>query len=247
MAITSRQELAEYCLRKLGAPVIQINVADEQIDDRIDDALQKYADFHYNGTTKEYYRYQIQLDDVANKYITLPDNIIGTTKIFPQQGFIMTGSGMFDVRYQIALNDLYTLTGTNLVPYYMTMTHLALMNELLVGQVPIRYNKKAGNKLYLDMDWNNYPPGSWLIVECYSVVDPDDFESVYDDIWLKQYVTALLKKQWGVNLSKFQGMPLPGGLVLNGERIIQEAEAELEKAEFDLEDKYMMPPLMQMG
>lgn len=245
--IRTREQLAQYCLRRLGAPVIQINVADEQLEDRIDDALEKFAEYHYNGTNRAYLKHQVTNQDKINQYIILPENILGAVDIFPLQGFAVSGQDMFDVRYQIAMNDLYTLSGTNLVPYVMTMTHLNTMNELLIGKVPIRYNRRNGNKLFLDMDWNNTPTGSWLIVEAFEIVDPEEFVGIYDELWLKDYLTALIKKQWGTNLSKFQGMALPGGMVLNGLEIIQQANQEIEECQRTLERNYVMPPLDRMG
>jgi hypothetical protein len=245
--IQTREQLVNYCLRRLGAPVIQINVAPEQLDDRVEDALHKFAEYHYNGTNRAYIKHQVTAQDKINQYIILPENIIGAVDIFPLQGFASTGQDMFDVRYQIAMNDLYTLSGTNLVPYAMTMTQLATMNEMLIGKVPIRYNRRNGNKLYLDMDWNNTGVGTWLIIEAFEVVDPEEFDGVYDEQWLKDYLTALIKKQWGTNLSKFQGMALPGGMVLNGLEIIQQADREIAEAQTTLERNYVMPPLDRMG
>lgn len=245
--IQTRNQLLDYCMRRLGAPVIQINVSEEQAQDRLDDALQKFSEYHFNGTSRQLYKYQVTQDDRDNSYITLPENIIGVVELFPLQGYAIMGADMFNVRYQIALNDLYTLTGTDLVPYYMTMNHLATINEILVGKIPIRYNRRNGNRLYIDTDWTHYPVGTWIMVECHEVVDPEEYKGVYDEIWLKDYFTALLKKQWGTNLSKFVGMPLPGGMVLNGLEILQQAEKEIAKAEADLEDKYMMMPLDRMA
>lgn len=245
--IQTRQDLIDYTLRRLGHPVIQINVTPDQIDDRLDDALHKFAEYHFNGTLRQHYKHQITQDDRDNGYIVLPENIIGVVNIYPMQGYVMMGADMFNIRYQIALNDLYTLSGTNLVPYYMTMTHLNVINEMLVGQTPIRYTRRYGNRLYIDTDWKEMMLGNYIVVECFEVVDPEEYEGVYDEQWLKDYFTALVQEQWGSNLSKFTGMPLPGGLVLNGSAILQEAKENIAKAEQDLENRYMLMPLDRMA
>lgn len=247
MALTSRRQLIDYCLRRLGAPVIRIDVAEEQLNDRVDDALQMFSEYHFNGTQRSYYRHQITTQDITNQYITLPDNVIGVVEIFPLQGFTVTGGDIFNVRYQIAMNDLYTLAGTNLVPYYMSLSHLNLINELLVGRIPIRYNRRNGNRLYIDTDYKELRAGLWCVVECHQVVNPTEFAGVYDEIWLKQYLTALIKHQWGSNLSKFTGQPLVGGITFNGPQIVQEANQEIQQAMEDLERKYVLPPLDRMA
>ena len=169
---TSKAEFKEYCLRNLGKPVIEINVDDDQVDDRIDEALKYYWDYHFDGSERTYYKHAITEEDKTNKYFVLPDNIIGAVSIFTIGDPAVKADDLFNIRYQIALNDLYTLTSVSLVPYYMVMQHLGIIQELLVGKQPIRYQRHT-NKLHVDMDWNNLKVGSYLIVEAYQVIDPD--------------------------------------------------------------------------
>ena len=245
-APTTKDQFKEYCLRKLGKPVIEINVDDDQVDDRIDEAIRYYWDYHFDGSDKIYYKYAVTVEDIANKYITLPENIIGVVSIFPVGDPRIRSDDLFNIRYQIALNDLYTLTNVSLVPYYMAMQHLALMAELLVGQQPIRYNRMK-NRLYIDMDWTTMRPGVFLLVEAYEVVDPAVWNDAWNDRWLQNYATALIKKQWGSNLTKFTGMSLPGGVQFNGEKILDDAVAEVNKMEAEMISNYSMPVFDMIG
>lgn len=236
---TSRSEFKEYCLRKLGKPVIEINVDDDQVEDRIDEALKMYWDYHFDGTEKIYYKHQITANNITDKYITLPENIIGAVNIFDIGDAINTNN-LFNIRYQIALNDLYTLTSVSMIPYYMAFTHIRVLEELLVGKQPIRYNRH-NDKLYIDMNWDKLNTGDYVIVEAYSVLDPDTYTDVWSDRWLQNYCTALIKKQWGSNLTKFSGMQLPGGVSFNGEKIYNDAANEIETLEETLINSYSMP------
>ena len=236
---TSRSEFKEYCLRKLGKPVIEINVDDDQVEDRIDEALKMYWDYHFDGTEKIYYKHQVTSTDKSNKYITLPENIIGAVNIF-DIGDAVNTNNLFNIRYQIALNDLYTLTSVSMIPYYMAFTHIRVLEELLVGKQPIRYNRH-NDKLYIDMDWNKLNDGDYLVVEAYSIVDPDTYTDVWGDRWLQNYCTALVKRQWGTNLSKFTGMQLPGGVQFNGDRIYNDAVNEIETLEKTVINSYSLP------
>jgi hypothetical protein len=236
---TSRSEFKEYCLRRLGKPVIEINVDDDQIDDRIDEALKMYWDYHFDGTEKIYYKHQVTANNISDKYITLPENIIGAVNIFDIGDAINTNN-LFNIRYQIALNDLYTLTSVSMIPYYMAFTHIRVLEELLVGKQPIRYNRH-NDKLYIDMDWNKLNIGDYLIVEAYSIIDPDTYTDVWSDRWLQNYCSALIKKQWGANLSKFSGMQLPGGVQFNGDKIYNDATREVEELEQTLINSYSLP------
>jgi hypothetical protein len=242
---TSREEFKEYCLRRLGKPVIQINVSDDQVEDRVSDALKYYADYHFDGSTKVYYKHQITQEDKDNKYITLPENIIGAVKIFRLSG-LTNGNNIFDLRYQIALNDLYTLTSHSMVPYFMTMQHLQLIEEMLVGEKPIRFNRHT-DRLHIDMSWGRVDVGSFLIVEAYEVIDPEQFTDVWNDRWLMQYATALIKRQWGENIKKFSGMALPGGQTMNGQKIWEEAVEEIEKLEAEMINSYSLPASIFIG
>lgn len=242
----SRAQFKEYCLRKLGKPVIEINVDDDQVEDRIDEALKKYYDFHFDGSDKIYYKHQVTQEDIDNKYITLPENILGVVHLFPIADPSIRSDDLFNIRYQIALNDLYTLTSVSMVPYYMVMEHLSLIQELLVGKQPIRYNRHK-DRLYVDMDWNMINVGEYLLVEAYEIVDPDVWSDAWGDSWLQKYCTELIKKQWGANLTKFTGMQLPGGIQFNGEKIYDDAAAAIEKLEEDLIGSYSLPVMDMIG
>lgn len=240
MKPTSREEFKDYCLRQLGYPVLNIELDDDQMDDRIDQGLAFYADYHFDGSEKIYYKHLITDEDKANKYITLPENILGAVKLFRIGSSISQSDGLFNIQYQIALNDLYTLTSISLVPYYMAMQHLALIEELLVGDKPIRYNRHR-NRLHIDMDWNKVNTGQYLLVEAYDVVDPDEFTDVWNDRWLLQYVTQLFKKQWGVNRMKYEGVQLPGGVTTTGYRDYIDADQKISEMEADVINSYSLP------
>lgn len=236
---TTRQQFKEYCLRKLGKPVIEINVDDEQVEDRITEALAYFADYHFDGTEKMYMKYQITEQDKQNRYVTVPENIIGVINIF-DIGSAVNVKNMFDIRYQIALNDLYQFTTESLVPYYMNMYRIRIYEEMLVGRQPLRYNRHV-NRVFIDMDWDKISTGEYLIVEGYQVVDPETYTDVWGDRWLANYCTALIKKQWGTNLTKYNGIQLMGGITFNGQQIYQEAVEELAKLEQDIVHTYSLP------
>ena len=243
---TTRAEFKAYCLRKLGAPVIEINVDDDQVDDRIDEALRYYYDYHFDGSEKIYYKHLITEQDITNRYITLPENIIGAVSVFSMGDPIVRSDDLFNIRYQIALNDLYTLTSVSMVPYYMVMQHLALISEMLVGKAPIRYQRHK-DRLWIDKDWKASNAGEYLLVEAYEVVDPETWTDAWNDRWLQNYCTALIKKQWGSNLTKFTGMSLPGGVQFNGEKIYNDAVEEVNKMEQEMISSYSMPVLDMIG
>ena len=243
---TTRNDFKEYCLRRLGKPVIDINVADSQVEDRIDDALRYYFDYHFDGTEKIYYKHQITANTVSDKYITLPENIIGAVSVFSIGDPSIRSDDLFNIRYQIALNDLYTLTSVSMVPYYTTFQHLALIQELLVGKQPIRYNRNR-NIMYIDMDWKTVNVGEYLLIEAYEVVDPTVYTDVWKDQWLMRYATALIKRQWGSNLTKFTGMQMPGGVQFNGEKILDDAVAEIKELEDTMINSYSLPVLDMVG
>lgn len=236
---TNRAEFKENCLRRLGKPVIEINVDDDQLEDRIDEALRYYYDYHFDGSEKVFYKHQVTSQDKTNKYITLPENIIGAVNIF-DIGSALGTNNLFNIRYQIALNDLYTLTSVSMIPYYMAMQHIQFLEYLLVGKQPIRYNRHT-NKLYLDMDWDRFNVGDFIIVEAYEVVNPDTYTDAWADRWLLQYAACLIKQQWGTNLKKFQGMQMPGGLTFNGQQIYNEATSERAELENEMIFTYSLP------
>jgi len=243
---TSRAEFKQYCLRALGYPVIEINVDDDQVEDRIDESLRYYWDYHFDGSEKVYYKHAITSDDKTNKYITLPENIIGAVRVFSIGDPSIRSDDMFNIRYQIALNDLYTLTAYSMIPYFMAMQHLALISEMLVGQQPIRYSRHK-DRLFVDTKWDNYNVGEFLLVEAYEVIDPDTFTDVWADRWLQNYCTEKIKYQWGSNLTKFSGMQLPGGVQFNGEKIFSDAQQTLLKMEEDMILNYSLPVSDMIG
>ena len=246
MAIpASRQEFKEYCLRKLGKPVIEINVDDDQVDDRVDEALRYFWDYHFDGSDKMYYKYQVTQTDIVNRYITLPDNIIGAVNLFPI-GQALNTNNLFNIRYQIALNDLYTLTSVSMVPYYMALNHIQFLEQMLVGQQPIRYNRHM-NRFYVDMDWHIVNVGDYIIVEAYQIVNPDEYTRAWGDRWLARYAECLIKEQWGQNLKKFNGMQLPGGLTFNGQKIYDEAVEERKNLESEMINTYSLPVADMIG
>lgn len=242
---TSRATFKEYCLRKLGKPVIEINVDDDQVDDRIDEALKYFWDYHFDGAEKIYYKYQVTAQTKIDRYVPVPENIIGVVNLFPiAQG--LNTNNLFNIRYQIALNDLYTLTSVSMVPYYMALTHVQFLEQMLVGQQPLRYNRHT-NRLYIDMDWSIVNDGDYIIAEAYQVVDPDVYTDAWGDRWLQRYASCLIKQQWGANLTKFTGMTLPGGIQFNGEKIYNDATQEREELEREMIYTYSLPVTDMIG
>jgi len=242
---TTREEFKAYCLRALGAPVITINLDDDQIEDRIDEALQTYWDYHFDGVEKTYFKYQITEETKTNRYLPVPENIIGVVNIFPISQ-TLNSSNMFNIRYQIALNDLYTLTSVSMVPYYMAFQHIQFLEQILVGQQPIRYNRHV-NKLYIDMNWDIVNVGDFMIAEAYQVVDPEVYSDVWKDRWLLRFATCLIKKNWGQSTKKFQNMQLPGGLAFNGQQIYDEAIQEEKELMEELINSWSLSSVDMIG
>jgi hypothetical protein len=233
MVPNSRATLAEYCLRNLGAPVLEINVDDDQISDRIDEAIQYYQEFHSDAIQKTFLKHQITQDDIDNQWIPVPDVVTTVQRIYPTS--TRGGAAMFDIQYQMFLNDMFNLGFSGrLAEYYHTKQYLNLMDDILNPMPRTRY-VRHGDRLYIDTDWKNrMPVGSYVIVDCYRIVDPDENSSIYNDMYLKRYATALIKRQWGINLKKFEGMQLPGGVSLNGQVIFDEANNEIQKLEEEI-------------
>lgn len=242
---TTRAEFKENCLRRLGKPVIEINVDDDQVEDRIDEALTYYYDYHFDGSEKVYFKYQLTQTDFTNRYITLPENIIGAINIF-DMGLGLGVGDLFNINYQIALNELYTFTGTPMLPYYMVRTNLASIQEILVGRPQFRYNRHM-NRFYLDISWDKLVVGGYIVIEAYQVVDPELYTDVWADRWLLQYTACLIKQQWGTNLKKFQGMKMPGGLTFNGQQIYDEASMERAALEKEMIYTYSLPASDMIG
>jgi len=238
-APNSKSTLKEYCLRRLGKPVIEINIDEDQMDDRIDEALMFYQDYHFDGTQDMFLKHEITATDITNEYITIPNDYIGIVDIF-DIGDSTSTNNLFNVRYQIALNDMYDLSRMDLVPYFMNMMNLRHIEEMLVGKQPIRYNRHV-NKLWIDMDWGKVTAGHFIVAKGYQKVNPDTYTDVYNDRWLQRYVTALFQVQWGKNLTKFVGMQLPGGVQFNGEQILQQGLDEKLKLEEEMISSYSLP------
>ena len=214
--------------------MVEINVDDDQLEDRIDEALEYWRLYHSEGIEKIYLKYQITAEDVTNKYIPVNDLIYGVTRVFP----VTTGTGssknIFDLQYQLRLNDLYDLTSTSIIYFTTVMSHLALLDLTLNGHVLYRFNRLQ-NRLYLDINWaSDIQVGEYVLVECYRAMDPDTFPRLYNEPWLKHYTTALFKKQWGTNLKKFQGLQLPGGVTIDGDKLYDEGKSEVEELEQEL-------------
>lgn len=226
----TREEFKNFVLRKLGSPVIQINVSDEQVEDRIDEAISFWNDYHYNGSQLVYLKHQITQEDKDNGYITLPKRLLGISKVFDLSTSISSGSGIFNVNYQFVLTNIHEITSYNLQHYYMTMQYLEFLQEILVGRPLIRFNKHV-NRLYIDTDKENLEVGEYIIVEAYDVIDPSTFTDVWKDRWLQNYTAVLVREQWGMNLTKFNNMQLVGGVSFNGEQILSEARADRERIE----------------
>ena len=279
---SSRSELADYCRRQLGAPVLEINVADEQVDDIIDDAVQFFQERHFDGVSQTYLKYRITQDDIDrgrasmasgkkqtgittttatadiagtdvtfsyyenSNFLQIPPSVIGVTKIYHFDGTNTMTNNMFSVKYQMFLNDIYYWGSTELLTYAMTKTYLEDINFLLTTEKQIRFNKRM-DRLYLDIDWGSVSKDDWLVIDCFRQLDPSDYSRVWNDSFLKKYTTALLKRQWGQNLLKFQGVKLPGGVELNGRQIYDDAEKDLEIIREQMSNTYELPPLDMIG
>lgn len=237
---TSREELKKYCLRRLGYPVIEINIDEDQMQDRIDDALEYYRDYHYDGTERTYLKHQVSQADIDNEYLTVPNTVTGVINIFPI-GSSLNTNNLFNLRYQIHLNEIFDWAKADVSNYTSSMERIALLQEIFVGQKPIRFSRHT-DKLFIDMDWSEMvATGQYIVIECYKALDPDTYNSIWGDWWLRQYTTALFKRQWGENLSKFSGMQLPGGVTFNGERILQESNEEIRRLEDEVINGFSMP------
>ena len=276
----SRTELINYCKRQLGAPVLEINVADEQIDDLVDDALQYFHERHFDGVTQTFLKYKVTQADIdrgrgrggsnpvglvtttANStidgssvtfsyeensnYLQVPPHVIGISKIFHFDGSNTTTNNMFSVKYQLFLNDIYYFGSTEILTYAMTKRYLEDIDFALTTQKQIRFNQRQ-DRLYLDIDWSSVTVDDYIVIDCYRLLDPSDYTRVYNDSFVKRYLTALIKRQWGQNLIKFQGVKLPGGVELNGRQIYDDAEKELDKIKEVMSNTYELPPFDMIG
>ena len=242
MAITTRQNLIDYCLRRLGAPVTEINVDDDQVSDRIDDAIEFFQEYHFDGVEKVFLKHTVTQTDIDNEYIDVVDPVISVLRVLPIPNFNAFQGGFFNEEYQLRLNDLDSFTGSSLIHWAMHQTNFSLVEHLFSIQPTLLFNRKQ-NKMYLETDWDEkFDVGSILIIEAYRALDPATYTEVYNDMFLKKYATALIKQQWGSNLKKFTGVTLPGGVTLDGQTIFSEAMEEITKIEDEMSLKYELPP-----
>tara|TARA_B100001250_G_scaffold48402_2_gene37842 strand:+ start:11199 stop:12044 length:846 start_codon:yes stop_codon:yes gene_type:complete len=277
---TTREELKDYCLRQLGAPVLEINVADEQVEDLLDDALQLFHERHFDGVERMYLKHQLTQDDIdrgiatgtsgvgivtttgvstnvsgissitsnfyeTSNFLPVPDSVIGVEKVFKFDTSTISGS-MFSIKYQMFLNDLYQFNSIDLLQYSMVKTYLEDIDFLLTTDKQIRFNQRQ-DRLYLDIDWKTESVGDWVIIDCYRALDPTTFGGVWNDSFLKKYLTALIKRQWGQNLTKFRGVKLPGGIELNGREIYDDGQREIDYLREKMSMDYEAPPLDMIG
>ncbi len=284
---TTREELKDYCLRQLGAPVLEINVADEQVDDLLDDTIQYFNERHFDGVEKTYLKYKISQEDIdrgrgseggtvgvtttgvgivtttgtstniaglgtitsnfyeTSNFIQVPDSVIGIEKIFKFDTSSISG-GMFSIKYQLFLNDLYYFNSVELLQYAMTKTYLEDIDMLLTTDKQVRFNQRQ-NRLYLDIDWKAQTAGNYLVIECYRALDPENYSKIFNDSFVKRYLTAAIKRQWGQNLIKFQGVKLPGGVELNGRQIYDDGQRELDEIRQRMSSDYELPPMDLIG
>jgi len=255
MAVTqikTREDFKAYCLKRLGAPSIEINVDDDQVDDRVDDALLYWQDYHFDGLQKLYYVHMVTDTDVANRYLDLTPattldqsnnavNIVGVSRIFPLMDSQAT-INMFDLRYQLRLNELYDFTSASYINYTLTQQHLRSLEIMFTGEVPIRFVRNM-HRLYIDWAWGSTeaPSGTVVVAECYAAIDPNQFPDVWNDRWLKEYATTLIKWQWGSNMKKYQGIQLLGGVTMDGQTLFNEAEAKKKELEDEMITNYGGP------
>tara|TARA_X000000368_G_scaffold393128_1_gene358568 strand:- start:225 stop:1067 length:843 start_codon:yes stop_codon:yes gene_type:complete len=276
---STKQELIDYCKRRLGAPVLEINVDDDQIDDLVDDTFQYFNERHFDGVEKMFLKYKITQADIdrgkatgttgvgivtttalgvntgigsitsnwyeTSNYIQVPDSVLGVEKVFKFDTSSISG-GMFSIKYQLFLNDLYYFNSVELMQYAMTKTYLEDIDFLLTPEKQMRFNKRQ-DRLYIDMDWSESAVDEWIILECYRALDPESFTQGYNDSFVKKYLTALIKRQWGQNLIKFKGTKLPGGIELNGREIYDDAIKDLEDIKERMSTEYEVPPLDFIG
>jgi len=275
---STRQGLIDYCFRKLGAPVLEINVDDDQVDDLVDDTIQYYNERHYNGIERMYLKYKITQEDLdrgraegtdgvgivttsgitttsagtvssnfyeSSNFISVPEHVIGVNKIFKFDTSSISG-GMFSIKYQLFLNDLYYFNSVELLQFAMVKTYLEDIDFLLTTDKQIRFNQRQ-DRLYLDIDWGSQSKDTFIVIDCFRALDPEEYKQVYNDPFVKRYFVALMKKQWGMNLIKFRGTKLPGGIELNGREIYDDGVREIEELRSRMMMDYETPPLDFIG
>jgi hypothetical protein len=238
---TTRTELKDYCLRRLGNPVIQINVDATQLEDRLDDALQYFQEYHSDAVKRHYVKHEVTQTDINNKYITLTDDLTSVIRVFNMTNN-SNGADMFDVSYQLHLNDFFDFRRAQDVSTFATyQQHLSMIDDMFNNTHQIRYARHE-DRLYIDMDWDEKTTvGDYIIVEAYAIIDPQQHSQVYNDRFLKEYATALFKEQWGMNISKYDGIQLPGGVTMNGQQILQSAQEEIQRLEEEMQLRHELP------
>lgn len=250
MAVNSRATLIDYCKRKLGEPVIEVNVDDDQVDDRLDDALQYYHDYHSDGTLRTYLKHLVTQTDVDNEYISLDTDINYVAKLFPLTSTMANSRNFFDIKYQIMLNDMHNLAGFlgDLAYYEQMQSYMSLLDMKLNGMPQVQFSRRQ-NRLYVFGDFadQDIKVGDYIIAEVYRNIDATTYGSVWNDRWMKAYATALIKQQWGANLLKFEGMQLPGGVSLNARQIYDDATTEIESLKEELRLEAEFPPDFFVG
>ena len=278
---SSRSTLIDYCKRQLGAPLLEINIADEQTEDLLDDAIQYFQERHFNGVIQTFLKYKVRQVDIDrargrgaadqvgivttttsativgvsttftfeedSNYLEMPSSVIGVNKLFHFDGSNTVTNNMFSVKYQLFLNDVaFNLGYAGILNYAMTKRYLEDINFALTTEKQIRFNQRQ-DRLYMDMDFASMTVDDFLVIDCFRIIDPDDHTGVYNDYFLKRYLTALMKKQWGQNLIKFQGVKLPGGVELNGRQIYDDGQRELDIIREQMSTTYELPPLDFIG
>jgi len=240
-SVTSRQGLIDYCLRRLGQPVIEINVDEDQLDERVDDALEFFQEYHFDGVEKVFTKHTITQNDIDNEYISTDNSIISVVRVLPIPSFDSFQGGFFNEEYQMRLNDLNNFSGSSLLQWSMTLRNFSLIEELFSICPIMMFNRKQ-DRVYLETDWNErFKVDDVLVIEAYKILDPSTYPQVYNDMFLKKYSTALIKRQWGENLKKYQGVVLPGGITLDGKTIYDEAIEEIRQIEEEVSLKYELP------
>lgn len=246
---TSRQTLIDWCKRRLGDPVIEINVDDDQLEDRVDEALQYYQEFHSDATYRAYLKHQITADDVANESVPVSSNVLFVSRVFNLVDNT-SARNFFDIKYQMHLNDIADLHSYigDLAYYEQMQQYLSLLDMRLNGSVQSSFSRKQ-NRIHLYGDWGDgdLKVGDYIVAETYQLIDPSTYASVYNDMWLKEYTTALIKQQWGANLIKFEGMQLPGGVMLNGRQLFDDATADIERLREKIRMDHELPPDFFVG
>lgn len=239
---TNRNELITYCKRYCGEPVIEVNVASEQIDDAIDDAFHFWREYHYEGTVREYLAHEITQQDIDNKYITLPDGVQAVKRVLNfQANAALSTTSLFNVQYQLRLNDLWDLSRVNISDYWIARQYISLLDDILNPELLFRHEKEA-KKLHIDFNWSNETdPGAYLLVELVKYIDIDEHPGIFGNWVLRQLAGANTKWRWGNNLSKFEGIQLPGGVTLNGREIMSEAKEEIQELKQEFIMKYQEP------